>query len=268
MNIFEFDDYKEYTKKRFELLPKKGHGQLKKLAEYMTVHTTFVSQVFNGNKSLNPEQGVAVADFLGLTEIEKFYYIKLIQIDRAGTEKYKNILIKEADKIKQNALQVNNRLQIKKILTEEQTAVFYSSWYYSAIRLVSDISGYNSIEAIAEYFNLPRRLVADVISFLLENELLIERNGKIMLGPSKTHLNPDSPFRKLHHLNWRNKALESISLKNPESLHYSSPMTVSRKDVEKVKGTLVKIIEDIGIIVDQAKSEELMCLNIDWFNIK
>ncbi|MEQ1665910.1 MAG: TIGR02147 family protein, partial [Bdellovibrionales bacterium] len=268
MDIYEFSNYKKYILNRLTEMPKKGHGQLRKLAEYLNVHSTFVSQVFHGEKELNAEQGMFVAEFFGLNEPETEYFIKLIQIERAGNSKLVKLLQKEAQQIKNQALKISNRLAVKKVLPDEQKAIFYSDWYYSAIALLIDIKGYQDIESISNYCGLPRKTVADALNFLIEAGLLIRENSEIKVGPSKTHLDADSPFIKLHHLNWRYKALEYVKYQYPEKLHYSSPMTVSKKDVEVVRAKIVKLIEEVGKVVDPSPSEELMCLNIDWFKVQ
>src|SRR5690606_23592333 len=148
----------------------------KKLAEYLNVHTTYMSQVFHGDRLLNPEQAMYVAEYLGLTELETEYYIKLVQIERAGNDKLKRLLIKEAQKIKERSQQIRNRLTVDQIIPDTFKSVFYSDWYYSAIRLLTSIKGYQDIESISNYFNLPRFLVRDVTDFLLRAGLL-EKDG-------------------------------------------------------------------------------------------
>lgn len=248
-------------------MPKKGHGQLKKLAEFLGVHTTFVSQVFNGEKTLSAEQGMGVAEFLGLGELETHYFIKLIQIEKAGTEKLKKLILLEAKAIKEQAQRISSRLVVNEVLPDEEKAIFYSAWYYSAIRLLVGIEGHQDPAVIASHLNLPRKTVSDVLNFLLGAGLLVREDSLLKVGPSKTHLEPESPFIRLHHLNWRNRALLNLERVDTEKLHYSSPMTLGKKDVPLVRARLVQLIEDVGKIIGPSPNEELMCLNIDWFRI-
>lgn len=268
MNLFETTDFRAFTLSRFESRPKKGHGQLKKLAAFLRVHTTYVSQVFKGDKSLSAEQGIGVAEFLELTDLETKYFIKLIQLEKAGTEKLKALIIAEISALKKETQRVSNRLAVTKVLPDEQKAIFYSAWYYSAVRLLIGIDGYQDADEIARHFNLPRKLISEVIKFLVDSGLLLREGSLLKIGPKKTHLEPESPFVRLHHLNWRNRALLNLDQVDNEKLHYSSPMTLGIKDVPIVRNRLVKLIEDVGGILDPSPNEELMCLNIDWFRVK
>jgi uncharacterized protein (TIGR02147 family) len=267
MDIFDFSDFRKFTLKRFDSMPRHGHGQLKKLSEYLGVHTTFVSQVFRGEKALSAEQGIGVAEFLGLSDLETQYFVKLIQIERAGSAKLKKLIQAEAQEIRERSQKIANRLVITQVLPDEHKAVFYSAWYYSAIRLLVGIDGFQDVDAIAVRFKIPKKQVADVLTFLFSTGLLVKHDGVMKVGPSKTHLGADSPFIKLHHTNWRFQALENVNRSDDEKLHYSSPMTVGKKEVDIIRNQILKMIEEIGKVIDPAPNEELMCLNVDWFRI-
>ncbi len=71
----------------------------------------------------------------------------------------------------------------------------------------------------------------------------------------------------LHHSNWRKKALENVKVPAGVKIHYTSPMTLSKTDAEKIQAMLHKAIEEIGNVVDPSPAEQLMCLNIDWFRV-
>lgn len=267
MDIFEFEDYKKYTLNRFHSLPKRGYGQQRKLAEHLQVSTTFISQVLQTDKSFNLEQAVLVCEFLGLTEMETNYFLKLVQLERAGSYKLKTILKKDLLILKQQSQKVAHRLKNDKKLSDEQRAIFYSDWFYSGIRLLTGIKGFQELEDISQHFGLPRKVTADAIHFLLDAGLVIEQKGKLHVGPSKTFLESESSFAKLNHSNWRNKAIQNMQFPYEEKLHFTSPLTISIKDAEKVKLKILKLIEETGKIVGPSKPEELMCLNIDWFKV-
>jgi uncharacterized protein (TIGR02147 family) len=268
MDVYEATDFREFTLNRLQKLPKRGHGQFRRLSEHLGVHTTFVSQVFKGQKTLSAEQGLGIAEFLGLGDLETRYFVKLIQIEKAGSEKLKKMIVAEAQAIKEQAQQISSRINVNQVLPDEQKAVFYSAWFYSAIRLLVGIDGFQDAETIASYFGLSKLLVQDVINFCLKSELLIRENDVLKVGPNRTHLDPESPFIRLHHLNWRNRALLNIDRVDKDKLHYSSPMTLGKEQVPLIRKMLLELIAEVGRTIDPSPDEELMCLSIDWFRIR
>src|ERR1039457_3217815 len=85
MKLFEFDNYKEFVRKKLRGTTNKGHGQYSRIAEHLSIHTSMVSQVFGGEKHLTFEQACGICNYFGFTELETDYFIALVQLDRAGT---------------------------------------------------------------------------------------------------------------------------------------------------------------------------------------
>lgn len=114
---------------------------------------------------------------------------------------------------------------------------------------------------------LPRKTVGDALEFLLRTGLCKKIGNTTVLGPSRTHLESDSHFVKMHHMNWRHKAMDLFDQQHPTSLHYSSPMTITAKDAQKIRTLLLDCIEQVGKTVDDSESEEFFCINVDWFKV-
>ena len=105
-------------------------------------------------------------------------------------------------------------------VSESIRAVFYSNWKYSAVRQLTAIPGYSSIDKIAEALQLSLRTSKDVMDFLVTHGLCVEKKGKFQIGPSATHLEASSPWTYVNHLNWRQKAMEEYRTENRSTLHY------------------------------------------------
>lgn len=70
-------------------------------------------------------------------------------------------------------------------------------------------------------------------------------------------------------MNWRFKANEVIQHANlKDELFFSYPIVISKKDQKIIKEKILSWIEEFSKIAGPSNSEELMCLNIDWFKIK
>jgi uncharacterized protein (TIGR02147 family) len=190
-------------------------------------------------------------------------------MERASSLSYKQSLGRDLKSIKEQSQKLEKRLTHKQILSDEQKAIFYSDWHYSAIRMLTSISGYESSDAIAQYLGLPKKMVTEALQFLEAAQLVVKEKekNKYKIGPLSTHIGADSPWVKLHHNNWRSKAIEYINYPDHLKLHYTSPMTLSAVDVEKIRAKLVTMIDEIGKVVDNSPANQLMCLNVDWFQI-
>lgn len=269
MTIFEYADYRLYVVERIKKLPKKGRGEFQRIAQTLGMHTSSISQIFKGLKGFTPEQGCRLAEHLGLNELESDYLLNLIEKERAGTKALQSRIEKRLQKIRELATQLVNRLPRDQVLSEENKALFYSNWFYSAIRLATDIEGLQTIEALAAHFSLQPALVNDVLQFLLGCGLCVEQDGLYKMGPKRTHLEATSPLVSRHHMNWRMKAVErSTKLELNEELQLSAPMVLSKKDALHVKALLMTQVEDVLKKAAPSPSETLYCLNIDWFKIK
>ena len=267
MEIFEFQDFRAYLRAELGKMPKGGHGQSKLFAEAAGVSTAFFSQVLAGKRQFSIEQATLIADHVGLNEMQTEYLLTLVELERAGNERLREHLRKRQARIRKSVQQVSKRFKTVNEVSEKDQPLYYSDWIYIAIHQLTALKEFNSAFKIAERLGLPLKRVKDVISFLVGAGLCVEKNGKLAVGAARMHLTADSPWIKQHHANWRGRALESVASDDSLRLHYSSPMTLSKADAEKVRALLLAAIESVGKVCDPSPSEELVCLNIDWFRI-
>ena len=246
-------------------MPNKGYGQMSLLARFLGVHSTLVSQIFKEHKDLTTDQAASVADFFSLGEMEAEYFVLLVQIDRAGTPTAKALYKKQLQRIKEQAQTLSRRVKSEAKLNEEHRAIFYSDWAYSSVRQSVAIPGNRDINSISEYLGISRKKIQFALDFLLKTGLCKIEKGELKVGPASTHLESTSPWVRTHHSNWRQRAIQSLDSSQIENLHYTSPLTISKKDSELVREKIIQFIEQTNSIVDPSLSEELFCLNIDWF---
>ena len=266
ISIYNFSSLRSYIQAYFGQMPKGGHGQSLRLANHLKVHTTLVSQVLSGSKNFSLEQAARAVSFFGLLEEEAEYFVLLAQRERAGSKELLEILDRRLEEIKTNARNLSTRLEAKKNLSEAEKSVFYSDWIYSACRQMVAIPGYQSEEQIATRFGVAHKKVREVMRFLLDAGLCLkDEKGKLKVGPQSTHLESSSPWVRVHHLNWRQRAQENYLREDEVKLHYSCPMTISKKDAQALREKIIKFLESLDPLIEKSPSEELYCLNIDWF---
>lgn len=267
MKIFEFDDYRIYVVQKVKSLPKGGRGELLKIANHLKIHTSTLSQVLGGSKNFTLDQACFLADYFGMNDLETQYLFRLIEMEKAGTERLRSQLQKQILQIKEQSRNLSLVVPGKRVLSEEQKAIFYSNWYYTGIWALTSIQGFQTSEKIAKYFNLPILLVNQVVDFLIVTGLCVELNGNLEPGTTYVHLESSSPYLSRHHSSWRHKAIEKHPVLSESEIAYTSPMSLSAKDAEKIRKLIVEWVQEVNKIRDPSPCEELYFLNIDWIKL-
>jgi uncharacterized protein (TIGR02147 family) len=265
-SIFEFDNYRKFLEACLNKMPHKGYGQMTRMAEALAVHPSLISQVLKEHKGLTTDQAAGLADFLGLGELEAEYFVLLVQLERAGQETARALYRKQIRRVLDQAQSLSRRVTAESKLSESQRATFYSDWAYSAIRQASAIAGVDTVEKIQRYLGLPRRRVQALMEFLVNAGLCkISGTGRVKVGPASTHLESTSPWVRAHHTNWRQRAIHAQDGARAGNLHYTAPLTLSKRDAIVIREKLIQWIKEVNAIVDPSPSEALYCLNLDWF---
>jgi uncharacterized protein (TIGR02147 family) len=262
--IFNYLNYRDLTRFLLARGPKKGWGQMSRLAKHISVSSTLISQVLANEKDFSLEQAAGAAEFLGLSEIETDYYLSLVEFSRAGTPLLKIKIENRIKKLQQEASALKIKIASMEIMGEESKSIFYSQWYYSAIRLITSIPNRNTRQLVAEYFNLPKDIVNKTIDFLIQQELVVEKHGKLSLGTRRTYIAPDSTQVALHHMNWRAKAMGKIAGLSPTEMMFTAPMTISKNDFDRIRKELKDKITDIFQSTETTNPEILTTLTIDF----
>ena len=264
-SIYEFQDYKLFLNHWVSHQPKKGHGEYRRIAEHLQVSTTMISQVFKGTKHLSLEMGAELCDYLNLSEEEGEFLLLILDFQKAGSYKLQQRLKKQIIKRQERAQKLETRLKKDMDLSEEDKAVFYSSWIYSGIRLLSDIAENNNSLDISKRLSLDKNLVEKVIDFLVEHKLCLRQGGKLKMGPTSTHLGTSSLLLSKHHQNWRLQGFNKMILNDDSNLFFSGPMVLSQDVADEIRRQLPEFIQQTLAKVHPSKSEVVRCLNIDWY---
>jgi uncharacterized protein (TIGR02147 family) len=264
-----YDDIRVYLQDKIAKLPQRGRGEVGKIAKHIGVHSTYMSLVLGGSRHLSQEQAFDLATYLELTEMETDYFCLLVQWDRAGTQRFKKHLKQKITKIREDSLNLSKRLKHDKKLSDQDKAVFYSSWLYSAVRLFASTNEKGvSVESIQEQFDVPRKKLVEVLDFLMSCGLLVLEKNLYRIGTQQTFLEKGSPFLSKHHANWRIKALQQSESLGDEELMFTSPFSISEKDFLLLREELAEWLKKFSGIVRDSPAEEVACLNIDFFRIQ
>lgn len=270
MRIYPFDSYREYLKKHIASLPKKGRGEISRMAEALQIAQPLMSQILAGHKDLNLEQADLLSDYLKLTINEKSYLFILVQIEKSGRANLKKHFIAERERLKKESLNLQTIISPNRQLSDVEKSIFYSSWLYQAVRLLTSIEGdqFNSVEKISEKLGYDRQQISEVMNFLIQTGLCKIEKDSYQMGASNTHLERASPHLARHHTNWRLKAIQKVDHVENDELFFTAPMTLSRKDFSKIREEILGLIKSVYATVKDSSAEEFVCLNIDYFKVE
>jgi uncharacterized protein (TIGR02147 family) len=263
MQLLKCENYKDYVRHRIK---EGARGGFQALAQELGVHPSMVSQVFRGKKHLTPEQASRTAQFLGLGRTEKSYFVQLVLRDRAQSSDLREVLDQQLCALREQESEPAERTS-QPTLSDRDKAMFYSNWFFSAVRLSTHVPRLRTLDRIADYLSLPKDLVRQILEFLLATGLVRETRDGLELGPKNTVLELDSPFLPRHHSNWRMRGLERMATLRPHEMFFTCPMVIGRKESIEIRKLIERLIADMDHVLTTSKPEKVACLNVDWFDV-
>ncbi len=266
ISIYDFDNYQSYLNEWIKN-NNVSTGLKSKLASAANISTTLVSLVLNGKKDFSKEQALEISLFLNLNSKETDYFLLLVDFARAGTEALKKRIKNKISESQLQAQNISHRVIHDTVLTDEIKAVYYSSWIYSAIRNLSALEQYNEPNTISQRLKTDVSQIIQALDFLLDHGICIKENGKIHYGNAHTFIGKDSPLVFKHHQNWRIRGFEKMEYRRHKDIFFTCPMSLSNEAIEEIKKLLYSAIETITKIAAPSPSEDVICVNIDLFEI-
>jgi hypothetical protein len=97
--------------------------------------------------------------------------------------------------------------------------------------------------------------------------ILTEEQGRLTQGSARVHLPKESPFLIKHHSNWRMKAIQSLDNDPENDLHYTMVMSLSKKDVERMKKIILESVSKTDQLLKETGDEVVYSFCMDWFKI-
>lgn len=266
MWIAEFTNYKKFLRETIKKFPKNGRGKAAALAKHLNTSPIVVSEILNRDRELTLDQAMKVSAFFGFDGSTADYFVYMVGRARAETKELKGFYDSKMETLRVEAEKIKNIVVGKEFLDEHEKTIFYSNWYYAGVALLITMEGFENVDAIAAYFpEVPKAKIVEVVSFLMSAGICKQEDGLLKPGTVSVFISEPHPLLNSHRRNWRLKAMEVFSKHNPKSVHYSSPVSISKEDAEIVRKQLMEFIKDFSARVAPSEAEKLMCINLDWF---
>lgn len=260
MSIFDFEDYREFLRTYLS-----DESVIRKhLLSATGISSSFLTQVLSGTKQLSSDQGYEVALYAGLTERETDYFLLLIDLGKAGSHKLQQRINGKIKQLQSEAFKVSAKVSSNIQLTEEQKAIYYSNWIYSAVRNLIPTQTNLTATDIAKKLNVPEVRIESAIQMLIDFGLLSKTDSGLRHKQGYTHLGSAHPLIFRHHQNWRQRAIQRMDHYNDNHLHYTCPMAISMESAKQLRIQLLESIKTVNQSL-QADADVAFCLNIDLF---
>jgi uncharacterized protein (TIGR02147 family) len=268
MNIFEFLDYRSFLREYIKQLPKRGHGEINKMAKAAAIHPSLLSQILSGEKNLSLEQAQRIAVYIDLTIQEMDYLLNLVQFQRSGTHELKSFFRQKLNLLKLASTELSQQVRQDQQLTEEEKSILYSHWLYLAVWLFTSIGDGKALEDVGVQFGITRERAVEILNFLVATKLCVLDRGRYQMGSQSIHVGRGSPHLHKHHTNWRIRAIEASDKIDLDELMYSAPISVSKSDFAKIKDRLTEVIKEATDLALASSAEEVVYFGLDFFRIK
>lgn len=266
-NLFNYTDYKKYLSERITHEASEDRTYRGRLSEHIQCQQSYLSQVLNGKPDFTLEQALRLNHFFHHDKTEAKFFILLVEKSRAGTKDLRHFFDEQIEEVKKARFHLKSRLKETEEINPEDQNKYYSAWFYSAIYVILSIPKYQSVSAIAQRFNLPEEMVANVINFLDECGLIENVKGEYRVTKKRLHLDRNSTFIQRHHINWRSQALQSAEKNLPGDMHFSTVVALSVADYEKIKEIFVQAIANAREVIKPSPEEEIMAITLDIFKL-
>ncbi|MCX6124454.1 MAG: hypothetical protein NTV34_06850, partial [Proteobacteria bacterium] len=102
---------------------------------------------------------------------------------------------------------------------------------------------------------------------LVKIKLLEICDGKIKSTNAAVHMDKNSPMSSMHHLNWRNKVVESFCSRQPEDLHYTGVHSLSANDLAELKIKINRLLTEFNGTVSASPEERVAVVVMDVFEL-
>src|SRR4051812_19263358 len=105
-SVFDFNNYKAFLQHLEDHRSAVRRGFRSRLAEALACQNAYISQVLNGSANFSPEQGLKIANFLGINAGETRFFLVLIEHARAGTRELRDFYQRDLDEMRDRFLDV------------------------------------------------------------------------------------------------------------------------------------------------------------------
>lgn len=264
ISLYRAPTYKDFLA---NLLRAKGRrGLLSEIAAAAHCSHSYLSQVIRGKPNLTPDQALAVADHLGLSERDADYFFTLVLRERAGTPRLRARLDQKLRAQRDEALAVTRAVvpsNLANLLPAAKVRYFRSS-IPAAVHTLTACAEFQTPGAIAARLGLTVAEVTEILGELERSGLVLVKGGTGFHHSGEGfHLPAGDPLLPAQHLHWRLRALANPMRES--DLHYTSTFAIARDDWHQLRADLLQFLTKQRQKIEASGSEDVFAFCCDLF---
>lgn len=265
LSLFSESDYRVYIEKKLKT-EEFGRGSKAKLAEALGCQPSFISQVLKEKNSFSLEQGFKLNEFFKHSDLEKDYFMTLLELGRAGSYELKTYYETKRTELQKKAELVENRIKYNE-LSELDTMAYFSNWNNVLIRQLLNIPEFNTKSKIKEKLRLDKDEVEKCLNFLTEKKLILKEGNHFIIGPQKLHVKKGSPVAQFANAQARIQCLKKLNVGDENAVNFGAQLTLSEKNFKNFKLKLSDLLADFHKSLSDDKPEKMCSLIIDFMEV-
>jgi len=266
MSYFDFSNYKDLLEELIEN-HKSIPGVKARMAKAAGIQPAYLSHVLHAEAQLTPDHAFALTRFFKLPPLEAEYFLLLVDLERGSNPEYRRHLTQKANAIKAEAKKQLTRIDETTLskMPPEFYEFYYRSGVPSVVHVALSVEGLQTEAALLQNLKILPTELAEVLHGLKKFGLVEKRGSKWTPLSYQTHLSKDSPWLRMHALNWRLRAVEKVS--EAETLSYTDVCSLSLEDEQEFQEECSKLIKKFRKKVAASRGEAVLCLNFDFFRV-
>jgi uncharacterized protein (TIGR02147 family) len=262
--LYKFQGYKEFL--QYQIRENSGErGYQGRLAEASGCQKSYFSQVLRSDLHLTLEHGANLAAFWGLDEEETSYFLDLIQLDRAGVPRLREVLKRRLAAAREKQAEPSRRYGSAVGLSEESRQAYYSSWAHAAVHILTGTESFRTAQAISDRLSLPLAVVTKILRELESMGVTAHVGGKWANQARTLHIPKESYLNGVNHNNWRQRAVLDSQRAQTAGLHYTSVQSHSLEDFARIREAVMEAVEKSRKIIGPSPAEDVSVLCLDFF---
>ncbi len=264
-HVFDYKDYREFLRSLVQNRQIRGKTQVE-LAKAMNCQAAYLSQVLGDRAELTEDHGMKLCIYLEFNDAETEYFLLILRISRAGTKPLLSYLEQQRDRLQQLHHELSSRISSEKNEETNELNIYYcSSWIPSVIHTATSCETLQTSVAIAQRFRLEKGLVEYHLQILEKYLLVSFQEHRWVFQGRSTHFTKNSALDQIFQLSRRMLALNSLSNRLPQDIHYSVVFSANQETVNRIRDLLFDSIEKMHKQVEPSPSEDVYSACIDLF---